>query len=182
MPIWIQSLDETVLLWIQEALRVGVLDPLVVLYTHLGDLGILWIALSLLMLCFRQTRRAGGLALCAMALGLVCTNLLLKHLVQRARPWVAMAGLAPLMAPPDPNSFPSGHTCAAFAAALSWWRALPRRWMSIAGVVLAVLMGASRLYVGVHFPTDVLAGGAVGAACAWAAYRIWAYVQGRRAP
>lgn len=173
MPGWIQSLDGAVLLWIQEVLRIGVLNPLMVLYTRLGDAGLLWIGLSLLLLCFRQTRRAGALALCAMALGLVCNNLILKHLVQRPRPYLMVDGLHPLVPPPDPNSFPSGHTCAALAAALSWRYALPRRWMRVSGLVLAALMGFSRLYVGVHFPTDVLVGGAVGALCAWAVWLAW---------
>ena len=168
MPGWIQAADSAILLFIQEVLRLGVLNPLMVCYTHLGDAGILWIALSLLMLCFPQTRRAGVLALCAMALGLVCNNLLLKHLVQRPRPYLVVAGLEPLIPPPDPNSFPSGHSCAAFASAVTWLRTLPRRWMKVAGLVLAALMALSRLYVGVHFPTDVLVGTLVGSLCALA--------------
>ena len=72
----------------------------------------------------------------------------------RPRPWLDVAGLVPLIQEPDPNSFPSGHTCAAFAAASAWWRALPRRWMRWTGLVLAVCMGLSRLYVGVHYPSD----------------------------
>ena len=80
----------------------------------------------------------------------------------------------------DPNSFPSGHTCAAFAAGLSWARALPWRWGRIAAVVLAVLMGLSRLYVGVHFPTDVAAGAVIGALCAWAAWRAWEAYEERK--
>ena len=86
-----------------------------------------------------------------------------------------MLELTPLVTENDPNSFPSGHTCAAFAAGLSWARALPWRWGRIAAVVLAVLMGLSRLYVGVHYPTDVLAGAALGTLCGlgtlWAAGR-----------
>ena len=69
------------------------------------------------------------------------------------------------------NSFPSGHTCAAFAAGLSWARTLPWRWSRILAVILAVCMGLSRLYVGVHYPSDVIAGALVGAFCAWAAWK-----------
>lgn len=81
-------------------------------------------------------------ALCAMLLGLVCTNLILKPLVMRPRPWLDVAGLIPLINEADPNSFPSGHTCAAFAAAMIFWRALPSQWAG--GAVSAG--GHGRLY------------------------------------
>lgn len=166
------QLDGNILLWIQEFLRQPWLTPLVALYTKLGDGGMLWIALSLLLLCFPRTRRAGIVSLLAMALGLLCTNVVLKHLVARARPWVTVEGLAHLVTENDPNSFPSGHTTAAFASALAWWHTLPGRQSRMAGLCMAVLMGLSRLYVGVHFPSDVLVGAAVGAACGILAWQI----------
>lgn len=168
MPEWITWLDGSILQLLQEIMRNGFLDPILLFYTHLGDAGLLWIGISLIFLCFPRTRRAGMCSLCAMALGLLCNNIILKNLVQRQRPWLVIDGLLPLAPPPDPNSFPSGHTCAAFAAAVSWLYTLPRPWMRRAGIALAVLMGFSRLYVGVHFPTDVLAGGLIGTLCAQA--------------
>ncbi len=68
------------------------------------------------------------------------------------RPWLTVEGLAPLIAEHDPNSFPSGHTSASFAAASAWCRTLPRRWMGVTAVVLAAMMGFSRLYVGSTSP------------------------------
>lgn len=162
---WLLAADGGILLWLQETVRCTVLDGVLCAYTHLGDVGLLWIALSAAMLCFRPTRRAGGLALCAMLLGMLCTNVVLKHVVGRARPWLTVEGLIPLVAEGDPNSFPSGHSCAAFAAAGVWVRTLPRRWMGAAGLVAAGLMAFSRLYVGVHFPSDVLVGVCVGLMC-----------------
>ena len=172
MPAWLYALDSGVLLWIQQVLR-GALDPLMMFYTKLGNGGMLWIVLCLLLLCFPKTRRAGVWGLIAMLLGLLCTNVALKHLVGRDRPWLHVAGLIPLVNEPDPNSFPSGHTCAAFAAGMIWVRTLPRRWMRVLAAVLAVCMGLSRLYVGVHYPSDVLAGALVGSLCAWAAWRLY---------
>lgn len=168
----IQILDESALLWIQDAVRVPFLDPLVEAFTSLGNTGVMWIVLSLGMLCWKPTRRAGGIALLAMALGMLCTNVVLKQLVLRPRPYVMVEGLIPLLTSADPNSFPSGHTCAAFAAGIIWARALPRTWMRVGAVILAVCMGLSRLYVGVHYPSDVLAGAVVGSLCAWAAWEI----------
>ena len=130
------NLDGGLLLAIQE-LHQPWLDPIVSGFTKLGDMGLLWIVLSLGMLCWRPTRKAGALALAALVLGSLCTNVFLKHLVARPRPW-----------------------------------ALPGRWRWFA-LVLAVCMGLSRLYVGVHYPSDVLAGAAVGTLCAWAVRRMY---------
>ncbi len=146
------------------------LDPVIACYTKLGDAGILFIALSLAMLLYRPTRKAGALALGAMVLGLLVTNVTIKPLVERARPWLDWP-ILPLVTEKDPNSFPSGHTCAAFAAGMVWLRALPWRWGRTAAPVLAVCMGLSRLYVGVHYPTDVLMGALIGALCAWIVWR-----------
>ena len=163
------NLDGGVLLWIQEWVRSGLLTPLVTVYTHLGDSGMLWIALSVLLLCFKKTRKAGVVSLLALLLSLIFTNGILKHLVARTRPWLTVEGLVPLIAEHDPNSFPSGHTCAAFAAGLAWAGTCSARWARIAAVVSAVCMGLSRLYVGVHYPSDVLAGALVGSLAALAA-------------
>jgi undecaprenyl-diphosphatase len=165
MPIWIQNLDERVLRWIGDTLRLPILNGAVCFYTKLGDSGMLFIVLALLMLCFAKTRRAGGTALAAMAFGLVVTNLTIKPLMSRARPWVVMEGFETLVRSSDPNSFPSGHTCAAFAFAIAVCMVLPQRWAKAAAVAAAVLMGFSRLYVGVHFPSDVLAGAFIGSMC-----------------
>lgn len=145
-------------------------------YTHLGDAGLLWAVLSLVMLCFPKTRRTGLLALAALALGGLLTNVTLKQLVGRIRPWHTVDGLLFLVEELDPHSFPSGHTCAAFAAAGVWFRGLPWRWMRVTGLAMAVLMGLSRLYVGVHFPSDVLAGALVGLLAAWLAWKLGRYL------
>lgn len=167
------QMDGQLLLAIQDMRQLW-LDPVVSIYTRLGNAGILWIALSLVMLLYKPARKAGILALCAMALGLLVTNITLKPLVERARPWLDWP-IVPLVAERDPNSFPSGHTCAAFSAGLSWARAFPQtwRWERGTAVILAVLMGLSRLYAGVHYPSDVLAGAVIGALCAWGGWSIY---------
>ena len=160
------GLEGPVLLWIQKDLR-GPLDGLIGGYTQLGNAGLLWIVLSLAMLLWKPTRRAGAAALLAMLLGLLVTNVTIKPLLSRTRPWLDVPGLEALVEELDPNSFPSGHSCAAFAAAVSWRRQLPWRWAGRLAVALAVCMALSRLYVGVHYPTDVLAGSLIGCGCAW---------------
>ena len=110
--------------------------------------------------------QTGALALCAMLFGLIGTNLVLKNLVQRVRPYEMVEGLTHLGRITDPNSFPSGHTTAAFAAGVVWFRTLPARWARVLALASAFLMAFSRLYVGVHYPTDVLAGAVMGTVCA----------------
>ena len=173
MPEWLLALDGGLLLWLQEWVRSGVLTPLLTFYTHLGDHGLVWIVLCAVLLCFKRTRKAGLAGLLALLLSLIFTNLTLKHLVSRPRPWLTVEGLVPLVAEPDPNSFPSGHTSAAFAAATAWALTFPKRWMGRTGLACAAVMAFSRLYVGVHFPTDVAAGVLVGLLCGALACFIW---------
>lgn len=169
---WLLTLDGGVLLWIQAHLRAPVLDCAVSFYTTLGNAGALFLAAAALLLCFKKTRKAGVTALLAMAIGFVCTNLILKHLVSRPRPWLDVAGLTALVTENDPNSFPSGHSTAAFAFASALWRTAPGKWMKWAALAAAVLMAFSRLYVGVHYPSDVLTGVLVGALAGWLACRL----------
>ena len=89
--------------------------------------------------------------------GVIVTNLLLKNIVARPRPFAEIEALIPLIAKPTDFSFPSGHTTASFAVALVMLRMLPKK-IGIPAVVLAALVAFSRLYLGVHYPTDVLAG------------------------
>lgn len=171
MPDFLLELEGAVLLWIQEYLRSPVTDAFFEFYTTLGNVGLCWIVLSAAMLCFRKTRKAGIAGLLGLMLGFLCTNVILKPLVCRTRPWLVVEGLTALVAEHDPHSFPSGHTCAAFAAALAWRPYLSKRWAN-AALMCAVLMGFSRLYVGVHFPTDVLCGALVGTLSGWMVSRL----------
>lgn len=165
MPEWLQTIDEGVLWWIAEHLRNPVLTSVLSFYTHLGDKGLLFIALALLLLVFRQSRKGGAAALTGMLLGLLVTNVTIKPLVARARPWVVMEGFTALVAEHDPNSFPSGHSCSAFAFAAAVCMTLPWRWARVTALIAAAVMALSRLYVGVHFPSDVLVGTLIGTLC-----------------
>lgn len=161
----IQWMDERILRWIAETLRTPILDQFMVFYTSLGNGGWIFIALGVVLLLFHKTRKAGASSLAAMLLGLMVTNLTLKPLVSRPRPWVVMENFTTLVTSHDMNSFPSGHTCAAFAFGAALCAVLPQKWAKAAALLAAALMGVSRLYVGVHFPTDVLGGAIVGTLC-----------------
>ena len=165
MPEVIQNWDESALVWIAEHLRNPVLTPILSFYTQLGNHGLLFIVLAALMLLFRATRKAGAAAGAGMFLGLLVTNLTIKPLVMRPRPWITIPGFTALVAEHDPNSFPSGHSCCAFAFAVALAMVLPQRWAKALALAAAAVMALSRLYVGVHFPTDVIAGTVIGALC-----------------
>lgn len=168
---WLLNLDSNILLFIQEYIRQDFLTPFVKFITHLGDSGWFWIALSLLLLIPKKTRWVGLTALLALLFGALITNVALKNLVARTRPYEMIEGLRLLIEKQSDYSFPSGHTCASFAAAMVYYKMLPHKY-GIPALVLAALIAFSRLYVGVHYPTDVLAGMIIGCAAAWAAYKV----------
>ncbi len=162
----LQCMDEKVLLWIQEHRRPVALNYAMKFFTCLGNGGFIWIIISIAMLFKKPTYHAGMCAGLALTFGVLFTNLGLKPFVARPRPYVTLKAVTPLLISQDPNSFPSGHTCAAFSAGIAWAATLPGRWMPGAAIVQAVCMGYSRLYVGVHYPSDVIAGAIVGSLCA----------------
>lgn len=157
MDIILTDLDGSILLWIQENLRKDFLNPVIIFITSLGNGGLVWIGTSLFMLFFQKGRKPALMILTALLVSLLINNLILKNAVARTRPWVDVAGLKILIDKPWDYSFPSGHTASSFAAAVVMYKTLPARF-GIPAVILALAIGFSRLYIGVHYPTDVLAG------------------------
>ncbi len=164
---FLQELDGNILLFIQEYLRQPWMDGFWKTITHLGDAGMFWIVTAIVLLIWKRTRKAGLSASLALIIGALITNVALKNLMARIRPYEVVAGLTRIIEQQHDFSFPSGHTCASFAAAFALYRTLPRKW-GIACLVLAALISFSRLYVGVHYPSDVLGGGVVGIFAGWA--------------
>jgi len=156
------------LLFVQEHLRNHLLTPLMLFLSFLGDGGWLWITAGVILLIFRKTRKAGVCVLLSLLLGFLTNNLLIKNLVARVRPYDAVPGLEALTPPLNDWSFPSGHACSSFAAAAAMTFSLGKK--AAWGFILAALIALSRVYVGVHYPSDVLVGAAVGvlaALCVW---------------
>lgn len=153
--------------WIQQHLRSPFGDAVVPLITSLGNAGILWILIGLVLLTQRSWRKTGVVLLLALLIEAFFCNIVLKNLVAMPRPFTLHENVQLLISAPHDYSFPSGHTGAAFASAAALYFSRARYWIVV--FVLAVLIAFSRLYLYVHFPTDVLAGIVLGIASAWLA-------------
>ena len=113
----LMDLDSGFLMYIQEFMRNDAATRTFRGITTLGNAGAVWIAISLLLLVPKKTRRIGCMGLLALVLSLLFNNMLLKHLIARSRPYDCIRGLIPLITPPTDYSFPSGHTLSSFVAA-----------------------------------------------------------------
>lgn len=154
------AIDFVILDWIQEHLRCGFLDAVMPAITNLAWNGLIWIILASVLLLVRKYRKCGMTMLVGLAAGSLVSNLLIKNLVGRPRPVWINQNIEILVTIPQDFSFPSGHSTASFAAAAVLLHYDKR--FGIPALVLAVLIAFSRLYLYVHFPSDVAAGTLIG--------------------
>lgn len=132
------------------------LDALMVFVTRLGDAGLLWIGIGLVLAVIPKTRRCGVLVLISMAVSFLFGNLILKNIIGRPRPFHVDDFVTLLIPEPSEYSFPSGHTLNGFTASVMIF--LHYKKSGIAAIVFAALIGFSRMYLFVHYPTDILGG------------------------
>ena len=170
------SFDWAILHWIQHTLVCPALDVLMPKITLLGNGGAIWLLAAALLLVTKKYRRYGALLLAGLAAGVLAGNVVLKHLIARPRPCWLDTSVPLLIANPADYSFPSGHTLSSVIGATILTRADRR--FGYAAIPLAALIAFSRLYLYVHFPTDIL-GAAVlsvglGLAVCAAGNRVWA--------
>ena len=199
--------DGNLLIGIQNALNADWLTPIMKVITYLGEDGIFLIFICLMLLLFKRTRRLGVICSFSLLAAFIACNVCIKPLVDRARPWEVFEAVNPLMPDPGDASFPSGHTTnsiapawAAFIATIPVKTSSGRNYDEVAclgwrgkgadpetihivasvSVILAVLVGASRLYLGMHFPSDVICGFLLGMLCATLAYKIITAIEKKR--
>ncbi|MCR5440627.1 MAG: phosphatase PAP2 family protein [Lachnospiraceae bacterium] len=173
--------DGQFLIWLQENVRSDVLTPVMKLITHLGDKGIFWILIAIVMLFFKKTRPLGMMAGIALVFSVLINNVLIKPNVGRIRPYEVVDGLKLLIERQHDPSFPSGHSGASFAAAVVFLVKGPKK-IGIPAIIMAALIAFSRLYVGVHYPTDVICGIITGTFCAIISFMIWSIVEKKASP
>lgn len=164
--------------WIQDVFHHEILDAFFPMITAFGDAGIGWILLTLLLLLIPKCRKAGLASAIALLLMLLINNLLLKPWIARVRPYDVLTEIQLLIEAPSDFSFPSGHTAASFASATALFLC-SRKW-GWPALVLAALIAFSRLYLYVHYPTDVLGGMVVGVGCGVLGWLLSGRLQNRR--
>ena len=174
--------DDQFLLFLQENVRSDVLTPIMTFITRLGDKGLFWIATAIILCCFKKTRPLGIMAGISLVFSVLINNAILKNLVARPRPYlpetVGGKGLILLIEEQHECSCPSGHSGASFAAAVVYLVKGPKK-LGIPSIILAALIAFSRLYVGVHYPTDVIAGIITGTFCAVISIMIWKIIESK---
>lgn len=165
------QLDGNILLWIQEYIRNDFLTPIFKFITSLGDEGYVWIAIAILLVFVKGYRKVGLMVGASLLGSLVFNNMIIKNIVARPRPYRMIETLSILIPEPGEYSFPSGHTSSSFAAGVVLYLMLPKKY-GVPAMILAFLIGLSRLYVGVHYPTDVLGGMVMGTLIAVAVVKL----------
>jgi len=150
------NFDFGILYEIQENFQSEFLDTVMPVITRLGSGGIIWIVSAFVLICFKKYRKCGADMLIGMLIGLIIGNLIIKNLVARERPcWIDTAFNMLITVPKD-YSFPSGHTLSSVISSAVIMR--KSRILGIFSAVTALLIAFSRMYLFVHFPTDILGG------------------------
>ena len=163
-----------------QTLHTLVLDKIMVGVTKLGDVGILWIILTAILLIIPKTRRTGGVMLVALVVQTVLCNVILKNLFARTRPYDVNTTVQLLVPKLHDFSFPSGHTSASFTAVSALYFSKDKLWKP--ALILACLIAVSRLYLYVHYPTDVLGGLLLGVLSGYIGYKIMEKVKNKGIP
>lgn len=168
----ITELELGINLFIQENLRNPFLNSIMQAYTVLNNLGMLTIGIILIFVIVKELREVGMAMALSLGIQVICNNVLLKPLVARIRPYEFSNQVVLLVREADDFSFPSGHTGSAFAIAVVAYLMLPKKY-GVLALIMAILMGFSRLYVGIHYPTDVLGGALLGSATSYVSYFVF---------
>lgn len=163
MGTLINRFDTYILLFIKKYFHNKYLDILMPIITCLGNVGIIWILLAVYLLLDKPYRMVGAIVLITLIVGTAFGEGIVKHLVRRSRPCYGENNTNLLISKPITYSFPSGHTLSSFAAA----EILSSYFIQYKYIffILAILIALSRLYLYVHYPTDVIAGIVFGLLC-----------------
>lgn len=158
----IQNFDSYSMLKVQE-MHNPILNPIMVFFTTIGDYGIGFLVIAFVFLFFKKLRKVGFLIYLSQLLNIIVVSIL-KDIIQRPRPFLSMPELHPIISLPSSYSFPSGHASASFAFAVIIAYYL-KKWM-VPAYLLAITIAFSRVYVGVHYPSDIIVGALFGIASA----------------
>jgi membrane-associated phospholipid phosphatase len=161
---WLMAVDRQLLVGI-ASLRHPWLDTLLAAASDVGTRGFIWLVVAGILFVFPLRRAGAWRVVLTIGFTFLLVDAIFKEFLWRARPFEVLPELPVLVTRPVTSSFPSGHAASAFAGAVATARVLPEARVLCFG--LACVIAFSRLYAGVHFPTDVLAGAILGVLCAW---------------
>lgn len=169
----ITSIDFNILIFIQKYFTNSILDKFFIAISTLGNIGFIWILIGVILLINKKYRTIGIVLLLALLIEVTIVDGIVKNLVQRNRPFLEFTEMKLLIEMPVSYSFPSGHTASSFAAATVLGKYF-RKYRYVA-YGAAIFMGFSRLYLFVHYPSDVLIGAIIGVMCGIAAIKLMKY-------
>lgn len=166
--------ERPILDWMQRHMRRHWLDRIMLVVSRIGDNGEVWFVTMCTLLVQRSTRQVGWALFWTMCIEVLCCNIILKPTLGRLRPFANNPTIELILKAPTDCSFPSGHTASAFAATTSLWVCGSGMW--IPAMVIAVLTAISRLYLYVHWPSDVLGGLGLGTLIGFAGPQLYSFL------
>ncbi|QZY53680.1 phosphatase PAP2 family protein [Crassaminicella profunda] len=162
---FIKNIDISIIDYIYNYIQSPFLNKIMIPISTIGNGGFIWIIIILILLRTKKHRKMGLAATCALLLSAILGLLILKPLIQRPRPFVELSYIHLLIHAPSSYSFPSGHTITAFSTAITLVKMIKNKIFAIPIMLLAIFIGFSRIYLTVHYPSDVLAGIILGFIC-----------------
>jgi undecaprenyl-diphosphatase len=167
----IQNIDLWVLQFIQQFFNYPLMDKLMIFITALGNKGAIWIIICVFLLLKKNYRKTGMLVMIALTLSTILGEGIIKHMVQRLRPFATYPSFQLIIGMPTLYSFPSGHTATAFTAATVLSKEFKK--YKVLFFSIASLIAFSRLYLFVYYPSDIIVGILLGLFSAWLTYKIF---------
>ena len=160
---FIQNIDISIIEKIyrfQHNLNSELFNKVMIFFTILGDNGMIWIAVALILFLNRKYRKIGVFSIVSLIICALAVNVILKPLIHRPRPFSELADITLLIKAPKDYSFPSGHTAASFVMVYIFFRHIKKYFIPV--FITGILITFSRMYLSVHFPSDIIAGIIIG--------------------
>ena len=153
---FIKNVDTNMILFFGDKIQNTFLNPIMIFFTEIGNIGLIWIFISFILIIKKKYRKVGITTIMALIINSILGEGLIKNIIQRPRPFTMINNINLLIPAPTSYSFPSGHTSSSFACAIVIAYYLKK--LLIPSISLAILIAISRLYLQVHYLSDIIGG------------------------